>query len=358
MRLAAFTTLASIALISACGSVTDFPVRQGAVSRAAEDLGKPVRVVPLTAENVAAMSSYFAPRPPSTNLPGSNDWVYLVGRGDVLDVVVWDHVELNNPGGGERSPEEGGHRVRSDGTFFYPYVGQIKAQGRTIEEIRSELSEELKRFIPDPQVVVRLAAPGSQHVSVTGAVGNPQRQTLSEQPLSLLDAIDGAGGLDESADPSRVTVRRGGRIFNVDLQSFLDEGLSSGNPILRDGDVINVPKLIPLEAYLLGQVVKPSTIDLTDERVTLTQAITRVGGLREERADARGVFVFRNAGASVEVYQLDASNPAAFLIGTSFDLRPQDVIYVTTAPVSKWNQVISNLLPSVNSIGSIRDLKD
>ena len=66
MRLAAFTTLASIALISACGTVTDFPVRQGAVSRAAEDLGKPVRVVPLTAENVAATRLAMA------NLLGAN----------------------------------------------------------------------------------------------------------------------------------------------------------------------------------------------------------------------------------------------------------------------------------------------
>src|SRR5690606_33809541 len=116
----------------------------------------------------------------------------------------------------------------------------------------------------------------------------------------------------------------------VDLQAFLEEGVSANNPVLQAGDVVSVPRRELQEAYLLGQIVKPSTIDLTYENVTLTQAVTRVGGLKEDSADARGIFVFRDTPMGITVYQLDASNPAAYLIGTRFVIHPQDVIYVTS----------------------------
>jgi polysaccharide export outer membrane protein len=208
---------------------------------------------------------------------------------------------------------------------------------------------QLARFIPDPQIVVRVVRYGSQAVSVTGEVGSASRQFLTEQPLTLLDAIDASGGLNENADPGRVIVRRKGEVHTVDLQAFLERGDARGNPLLLDGDVVSVPKRRLLEAYLLGQIVKPSTIDLSVDDVTLTQALTRVGGLVEERADARGVFVFRNTPDGVQVFQLDVGSPVAFLLGTRFMLRPEDVVYVTTAPVSKWNAIITSLLPSLSA---------
>lgn len=356
MKSVALWTLVGLFLVSGCGTFTDFPVRPTAVAQAADEIGKPVNVVVLDAQNVATHGSAQTASIPGSNAPGTGKWVYRVGPGDVLDIVVWEHPELNSPAGENRSPAEAGLRVQTDGNFFYPFVGNVRAEGRTVEEIRANLSELLVKYIPNPQVVVRLAVPGSQSVSVTGAVKAPKKQVIDERPLTLLDAIDGAGGLTDTADPARVTLRRGGSIYNVNLKSFLENGQGRGNPMLRDGDIVNVPKLVTAEAYLLGQVVKPSTIDLTDETVTLTQALTRVGGLREDRADARGIFVFRNQSDAVQVYQLDASNPTAFLIGTRFAIQPQDVIYVTTAPISKWNQVISNLLPSVTSVGALRDL--
>ena len=162
-------------------------------------------------------------------------------------------------------------------------------------------------------------------------------------------------GLNALADPRAVIVRRGGRSYTVDLQAFLEQGISANNPVLISGDVVSVPRIQPKEAYLLGQIVKPGTIDLTHENVTLTQALTRVGGLREDQADARGVFVFRETPKGVNVYQLVATDPTAFLTGTRFILHPQDVIYVTTAPLTKWNRLITNLLPSVTSARTLND---
>jgi polysaccharide export outer membrane protein len=252
------------------------------------------------------------------------------------------------PAGDGRTPQESGLRVQADGTFFYPYVGQVPAEGQTPEEIRASLTQKLTEFIPDPQIEVRIVGYNSQAVSVTGEVLKPSRLPLNAQPLTLLDAVDAAGGLAETADPTRVSVRRNGRVYTVDLQSFLSDGIGSNNPILLHGDVVNIPEIQKREAYLLGQIVNPSTIDLSTESLTLTQALTKAGGLDEAEADARGVFVFRNIGGNaITVHQLDASNPVAFLIGTQFYLQPQDVVYVTTDPVSRWNLLISSVLPTL-----------
>ncbi|MBD3623808.1 MAG: SLBB domain-containing protein, partial [Rhodobacteraceae bacterium] len=172
----------------------------------------------------------------------------------------------------------------------------------------------------------------------------------------LLDAINEAGGLAEKADARHVNVRRGGRSYSVDLQAFLDQGITSNNPYLHNGDVVAVPRAKTMEAYLLGQLVKPGPIDLTKDDVTLTEAVTAVGGLRQDQADARGVFVFRDTPAGVTVYQLDTSSAAAFVVGTRFYHHPQDVVYVTTAPVAKWNRVISNLLPTLNTARAANSL--
>ncbi|OZA19546.1 MAG: sugar ABC transporter substrate-binding protein, partial [Rhodobacterales bacterium 17-64-5] len=257
----------SVALLAACDvTKTDFPVRTAAVRSEVEAMSTNVNIVELTADNIDAFNTPRDLSGSRSSIP-SGSWNYHIGVGDTLDVVVWDHPELNTPIGvastqsGTGTQSGPGQRVQADGTFFYPYVGQIRAKGMTPEEVRNDLKEKLKTFIPDPQVEVRVAAYKSQAVSITGEVKEPSRQQMTDTPLTLLDAVDAAGGLTPDADSRHVTIRRGGRSYNVDMQAFLEEGIAANNPILQNGDVISVGRRDLQEAYLLGQIVKPSTID-------------------------------------------------------------------------------------------------
>lgn len=352
----ALTALAAGLLLVACdGARTDFPVRTDAIRAEVEEMSTNVVVVKLTADNVDAFNTKRDLSGSRASL-ASDGWNYRIGVGDVLDVTVWDHPELNQDVNTGRSVEQAGQRVQADGTFYYPYVGQVPARGKTPEQIRDDLAKRLVAFFPDPQIEVRVASYKSQSVSVTGEVGNPSRQPLTDVPLTLLDAIDAAGGLTKEADPRSVTIRRDGHSHVVDMKAFLDQGIGANNPVLQNGDVVNIAKAEVQEAYLLGQIVKPSTIDLTRDNITLTQALTRVGGLREDQADARGIFVFRDEPMGITVYQLDASNPTAYLIGTKFVMLPQDVIYVTTAPMYRWNRLISSILPTMTIVQKTGDL--
>lgn len=340
----------TVLILSSCDvAISNFPADEGSGAKISDPVAGNITVIPLTAANVKSLGIAENRSGGRTSLKASGPWNYHVGTGDLLDIVVWDHPELTMPAGANRTPIESGLRVQADGTFFYPYVGQIRARGLTPEDIRADLAMRLQEFIPKPQVSVRVVGYNSQAVSVTGEVGKPTRIPLTALALTLLDAVNDAGGLTEKADARLVTVRRGGRSYRVDLQAFLGQGVAENNPVLRDGDVVVVPRAKMMEAYLIGQLVKPGAIDLTRDEISLTEAVSTVGGLRLEQADARGVFVFRDTPSGISVYQLDTSNAAAFVTGTHFYLHPQDVVYVTTAPVAKWNRVISNLLPTLTT---------
>jgi polysaccharide biosynthesis/export protein len=108
---------------------------------------------------------------------------------------------------------------------------------------------------------------------------------------------------------------------------------------------------------VLGQVRNPGNLNLGNERITLTDALARAGGVIETRARPSGIFVIRvrpeESDKLASVYQLDINNATALTMGTHFPLQPQDVIYVTDAPLARWNNVISLLLPSIVLPGAV-----
>ena len=333
------------ATLAACSEgYVNFPVSE----QAQADLPQGIEVVRLSSLNIAQFAEPAYSKK-TDFVRESQVWNYKVGVGDVLNINVFEHPELQLPAASQGSQLEAGFRVQANGTFHYPFVGEVRAQGRTPDAIRRDLAEQLATFIPDPQVQVRVAGFNSQSVIVSGEVGSPNTQMLKATPLTALAAINAAGGLTDNGDLSRVKLQRRGHTYNLNLDLFLSGNGARHNPILISGDVISVPREIVREAYVLGQVSKPSPIDLTDENVNLTQAITRQGGLDERRADARGVFVFRKnpANNGITVFQLESSSPTGMLLGTEFQLAANDVIYVTRAPISKWNDVITQLLPTI-----------
>lgn len=345
----ALMTFVACAFVAAC---SDSHVRFPTSEAAQKNLPDNVEVIVLDPSNI---SNFVQPSRGNTvsSLPSGRQWSYLVGQGDVLSVIVFNHPELTLPAGPQGSGQANGFQVSSDGTFAYPYIGSVTAGGRTLESIRADIATRLATYIPDPQVDVRVAAFNAQSVVVSGEVKAPNRQALTTVPLSLIEAITAAGGLSDAADPRAISIQRGGRLHRVDLEGFLSAGMTTNNPILRNGDVINVPRRKAEEAYLLGEVARPDVVDLSRESITLTQAITRRGGLQQPRADARGVLVFRANGDRYRVFQLDVSEATGLLLGTRFVLEPGDVVYVLRSPLQRWNDSISRILPTVQAIDTV-----
>jgi polysaccharide biosynthesis/export protein len=338
-------------LLACSDGYTSFPL----TPEAQDSLDDSVDVITLDASNIRSFSRE-ARVPQVTTLPATTGWSYRIGVGDILSVIVFNQPELTMPAGPQRSASESGFQVGQDGSFSYPFIGSVLARGRSVEAIRTEIATRLADFIPDPQVDVRVASFNAQAVVVTGEVKTPNRQALRAVPLTLIEAANAAGGFTDAADMRAVTVQRGGRLHQVDVEGFLQAGIAQNNPVLLDGDVVNVPRRRAEEAYLLGEVAKPDIVDLSREQITLTQAITRRGGLNTGRANARGVLVFRAYDSLTRVFILDTSNPEGLLLGTRFVLEPGDVVYVLRSPLQRWNDTITRLLPTVAAIDTVQGL--
>lgn len=362
-RLAALG-LASMALLAGCSLAPGSHMTYQSDTAPIDEL---VSVEPITPGLVSSWQSAPAGHPMSDELNAAlAAYEYRVGPGDVLSIIVYDHPELTNPGGTDRSAAEVGNRVQADGTFFYPYIGRVNAEGKTVDEIRRELTRRLAAFITEPQIEVSVAAYNAQKVYLSGEVSEPKTLPITSVPLTLVDAISQVGSANPGANWHSIYLNRNGRQEQISLYELMRNGDMRQNRLLQPGDILHVPSAENQAVAVMGQVIRPGNIPLGNERLTLTDALARSGGINEISANASGIFVIRGNEPSSDklatVYQLDVRNAASFTLGSRFVLEPQDVVYVTTAPIARWNRVISLLLPSIRLPGvasdSISDTRD
>ena len=289
-----------------------------------------------------------------------NNYTYLVGVGDVLNIIVWDHPELTIPQSGNRSAAEAGNFVHKDGTIFYPYVGKVSVIGREVTEIREDIAKGLSSYINNPQVDVNVAAFRSQHFFVSGAVKNPQMIPVRNVPITILDALSISGGMAPDADWSSATltsISKGALVTEtIDLSILLEQGVLKQNRLLKSNDVLHIPRNDALKVFVMGDVVNASTQQIGRRGMTLAEALNNVGGINEASANASGIFVLRSNDSAlklVDIYQLDVSMGPRLILSTQFKLQPKDIVYVTSAPVARWNKLLAQLTSSLNQIYQI-----
>ncbi|GEA52369.1 polysaccharide export protein Wza [Vibrio inusitatus NBRC 102082] len=356
-----------------------------------------VNVYPLSPSFVSRFAADFNVEAHSRSNPALDaeiaNYEYVIGPGDILNITIWDHPELTIPAGSYRSAQDAGHWVHADGTIFYPYIGFVKVADRTVTEVRKEISHRLARYIESPQVDVNIAGFRSQKAYVTGEIRQPGYQPLTNVPLTFLDAINQAGGLTSDADWRNVTLTRDGKAETLSLHDLMQNGDLTENRLLQKGDIIHVPRNDAQKVFVLGEVNNPTQLKIDRSGMTLTEALSEVGGINELAANATGVFVFRSGQRDKQheeylaqvrdqslsederkeleaekqelakqgkqprpehivanVYQLDISDATALVTGTEFELEAYDVVYVTAAPIEQYNRVVRQLLPTITAL--------
>jgi len=343
--------------VTGCNNIlsdTNFPVTIDGQNSIQNNM---LNIIQLTPKNINQFNQSNLIKKPLHSVPKTTQWNYTVGIGDRLAINVWDHPELNQIGNFNNEENLSGFVVNTEGKIFYPYIENIFVLGMSASQIQKVITSELSEYITNPQVDVKIVSFNSKKVQVTGAVKNPQSISLNNIPLFLMDAVNASQGLALGADSSKVTLQRNGKIHGIDLKSYIENGRVDANPILRDGDVVNIPIEKKSLAFIMGEIRKPGTIELDDEGINLTEAISSRGGLEKNTANAQGIFVFRDnkKDNKLNVFQLDATTPLAFVLATNFYLQEQDVVYIVQDPVARWNALLDKLLPSVLSTRSIQE---
>jgi polysaccharide export outer membrane protein len=161
---------------------------------------------------------------------------YIIGASDVLRISVWHNPDLS-----------GDAVVRPDGTITLPLIGDLRAAGRTSEQIRVELTQRLGAFIKDESAIATIAVTGinSYRFTVSGNVEHPGT-FVSTHYVTVLEAMTLAGGPNRFATPedtviTRTEGKRGRRRIPIDYTEVLSGNRPEQDLPLISGDTIYVP---------------------------------------------------------------------------------------------------------------------
>ena len=262
--------------------------------------------------------------------------------GDRLDLVLWDSEESSLLAGGEqRAVPMSGLKVSPSGEIFLPYVGQIRVAGLEPEAARAQIQEAMIRIAPAAQVQLKLSEGRQNAVDVVGGVGRPGNYPLTDRATTLLGVIAAAGGIPPDMNNPVVRLMRGGRTYEVFAERLLADGRI--DPVLRGGDKIVVePDRRSFTAIGATGTERLQTFPQPD--LTAMEALSLIGGLSEQRANAKGVLVLRDYPASA--LRADGSGPAQPQVVFAFDLTtPEGLFAARSFPIHAGDTVLASAAP-------------
>ena len=284
---------------------------------------------------------------------------YVIGSGDILAIIVWDHPELTGglvtaanadpaiaaaaAANANAAPQ--GFVVDHLGRIQFPLAGLLSVEGLTEEQARTLLTTRLARYLANPNVTLRVQAYRSKRVYIDGEVKSPGLQAINDIPMTLVEAINRAGGLLPTADQSRIELERGKSHYAINLRDLVQKNINPGLVMLAPGDVVRVHSRDESKVFVSGEVVTPKALTMHDGRLTLNEALGESGGISPLSGDARQVYVVRKAAERTRVFQLDARVAGSLAMAEAFELQPKDIVYVAATPLANWNRNLSLLFP-------------
>jgi len=304
-----------------------------------------------------ALPAHFPPGPVSTErsnalvnaLPAAaGDGQYRLAVGDVIEILLF-RSDVRESGDSRMQMT-----VRPDGKVSYFFIGDIQAKGLTPTELRGELQEKLSQYIRSPEVAVIVVEASKKRVYVVGEVIEQGVHHLKTgEGDSLLDAIFLSKGLTKRADADRAYVIRRNKIALVDLSELLFRGNPSKNMVLESEDVVYIPEALEQRIFVLGRVRKPGAFEIS-RPIRLTEAIAlaedfTLGAKRDAVRIIRGGLP--KGPYAPEIIMADAGE---YREGSGMDVYVQrgDIVFVPNTPLGDWNDVLIQLLPSMNALFS------
>ena len=174
--------------------------------------------------------------PPAPQVAASPDYLYKIGPGDNVQVVVWRNPELSTS-----------VTVRPDGRITAPLIEDLPALGKDPTTLARDVEKALAKYIRDPVVTVIVAGyvgPYPEQIRVVGEAAKPQSLPY-KQGMTMLDLMIAVGGLTDFADGNKASILRtseGGKQYSVRLRDLIKRGDISANVDVKPGDILLIPQ--------------------------------------------------------------------------------------------------------------------
>ena len=174
--------------------------------------------------------------PPAPASASTQDYNYIIGAGDNVNIIVWRNPELSLS-----------VPVRPDGKVSTPLIDELVAQGKNSVALARDIEKQLAKYVRDPVVTVIVTGfvgPYSEQIRVVGEAARPQVLAY-KQKMTLLDVMIAVGGLTDFAAGNDATILRSGegdKQYSVRLKDLIKRGDISANDEVRPGDILIIPQ--------------------------------------------------------------------------------------------------------------------
>lgn len=268
-----------------------------------------------------------------------------LGRGDIIDISVYDEPDLS----------VNAIPIRADGKISFPLAGDIQAQGLTVSQLNDSLTKSLSKYIISPQIYVIVREFNSQHYTVFGEVVHPGVFPLRTN-ISITEALASAGGLNkgqfratsvELADLNHAFIARNGKVLPVDFVRLIRQGDLRYDISLQSGDYIYIPSGLAQEVYILGEVNNPMLFAYRED-MPMSRTLAQAEGFTAD-ADLKRIHIIRGSLFNPTVIMI---NFDAVLNGKAREvaLEPGDIVYVPPTGLTSFARIIDKITPTIQAI--------
>lgn len=284
---------------------------------------------------------------------------YRIAQGDILSIVLIGYPDITPSTAADSSnPYASGYPVDQQGFVQFPLIGRIKAVGMSVPQFTANLRTQLQRYLKysDPQV--KIVNYRGNKFFIDGEVKQPGEFSIEDAPVSLYSALSMAGGATAVGDSNNITFNRKGISYKIGLQSLQQIGASANQIYIQDGDSIHVNSQSRNKVYVLGEFGKVEPVAILEQGITLAQVLGESRGLDSNTANAAKIYVIRdNPGANnTDIYYVDMQALTSFALANRFEMQANDIVYVDPTGLTRWNRIISSILPSASAINVITGL--
>lgn len=283
---------------------------------------------------------------------------YLIGPGDLLTITVYGRPELGSGGGmaatataGAAPARPSGSRVDETGSVRLPLIGSVPLAGLSAAKAEERLRNAYKPIIKEPWLSVEVLEYRSRPLYLFGSF-KKTGIVYMDRPLTLLQGIALADGIDNGAGLRSARLSRNGKVQPVDIYELLVNGDQRQNVWLHPGDAIYLPDKTVEQVFIFGAVNKAGQVSMINGQLSLAQAIAASTPL-STGYDFTRVRIIRSLSPTkgellvVDFDRIMRGQAPAFMLANG------DIIYLPRTPLGSWNDALAEILPTLSAINGL-----